>query len=79
MLLALPSTIPHPCAFHARSSRWWRQGYDAPLRLTRVRFEPAARTQYSDGKVANRILGVSGGRWLTRPFRDARRFPSTRL
>jgi hypothetical protein len=24
-------------------------------------------------------LGISGGRSLTRPFRDARRFPSTRL
>jgi hypothetical protein len=24
-------------------------------------------------------LGVSGGRVLSRPFRDARRFPSTRL
>jgi hypothetical protein len=30
---------------------------------------------YSDGKVANRNVGRS----LTRPFRDARRFPSTRL
>jgi hypothetical protein len=24
-------------------------------------------------------LGISGGRWLTGPLRDARRFPSTRL
>jgi hypothetical protein len=23
-------------------------------------------------------LGISGGRWLTRPFRDAHRFPPTR-
>jgi hypothetical protein len=35
--------------------------------------EPAA---YSDGQVAKRNVGVSGGRSLTRPFRDARRFPS---
>jgi hypothetical protein len=37
---------------------------------------------YSDGKAANRTtltLGISGERSLTRPFRDARRFPSTRL
>jgi hypothetical protein len=27
----------------------------------------------------SRTLGISGGRTLTRPFRDARRFPSTRL
>jgi hypothetical protein len=30
-------------------------------------------------RVANRDSGVSGGRSHTRPFRDARRFPSTRL
>jgi hypothetical protein len=34
---------------------------------------------YSDEKVANRNGGRSGGRSLTGPFRDARRFPSTRL
>jgi hypothetical protein len=32
---------------------------------------------YSDAQVAKR--NVSGGRSFTRPFRDARRFPSTRL
>jgi hypothetical protein len=42
---------------------------------------PLSHTPCSDEKVAKRIvtLGISGGRWLTRPFRDARRFPSTRL
>ena len=35
---------------------------------------------YSDEEVANcNSLGVSGGRALTGPFRDARRYPSTRL
>jgi hypothetical protein len=34
---------------------------------------------FSVEKVANRTLGISGGRWLTRPSRAARRFPSTRL
>jgi hypothetical protein len=32
----------------------------------------------SDAKVANREVGISGGRSLTGPSRDARRFPSTR-
>jgi hypothetical protein len=36
---------------------------------------------YGDAKGCEQIvtLGISGGRSLTRPFRDARRFPSTRL
>jgi hypothetical protein len=35
--------------------------------------------RYSDAKVANRNdREISGGGSLTRPFRDARRFPSTR-
>jgi hypothetical protein len=35
-------------------------------------------TAYSDEKVANIVtLGISVGRSLTGPFRDARRFPST--
>jgi hypothetical protein len=37
-----------------------------------------SRVAYSDAKVANRNVGLSGGRSPTRPFRDARRFPSTR-
>jgi hypothetical protein len=44
---------------------------------------PPGRTRvgdlcYSDAKVANRTIGISGGRSLTGPLRDARRFPSTR-
>jgi hypothetical protein len=41
----------------------------------------AVRAVVGDAKVANRTVGISdfGGRPLfTRPFRDARRFPSTR-
>jgi hypothetical protein len=37
------------------------------------------RRKMSDAKVANRYGRISGLRSLTRPFRDARRFPSTRL
>jgi hypothetical protein len=39
----------------------------------------SSEASYSDANVANIVtLGVSGGRSLTRPLRDARRFPSTR-
>jgi hypothetical protein len=38
---------------------------------------PPTAMQKSREKI-NRMLGISGGRALTRPFRDARRFPSTR-
>jgi hypothetical protein len=38
------------------------------------------RVSFCDGeKLRIGTLGISGGRSLTRPFRDARRFPSTRL
>jgi hypothetical protein len=38
------------------------------------------RGPYSDQKVANRTtVGISVGDEVTRPFHDARRFPSTRL
>jgi hypothetical protein len=41
---------------------------------TRMREKP-----YSDGKELRIVtFGISGGRSLTGPFRDARRFPSTR-
>jgi hypothetical protein len=37
------------------------------------------QTNYTDAKNANRNVGISGGRSLTRPFRDARWFSSTGL
>jgi hypothetical protein len=51
------------------------------VRLTpSVRLGCAGPRLYSDGKQLRIVtLGISGGRSLTRPFRDARRFPSTRL
>jgi hypothetical protein len=40
---------------------------------------PRDSAAYSGAKVTNRNGGISAGRSLTRPFRDARRFPSTRI
>jgi hypothetical protein len=40
---------------------------------------PLAVDSIVDEKGANRTLGISGGRSPTWPFRDARRFPWTRL
>jgi hypothetical protein len=47
-------------------------------RTTMGASEAVSLLSYSHETVANRN-GISGGRSLTRPFRDARRFPSTRL
>jgi hypothetical protein len=59
-----------------RSSIMIGRALDRP----QVRLHPPQRGAGAQrrNKVANRDVGVSGGRPLTRPFRDARRFPSTR-
>jgi rRNA maturation protein Rpf1 len=52
-------------------------GYSDVVMLHEHRGEPGANTRIHDGIVAVGIFGVRDK--LTRPFRDARRFPSTRL
>jgi hypothetical protein len=51
-------------AHAALTARWWRWEWQVPRTATK--------------KLRIATLGISGGRSLTGPFRDARRFPSTR-
>ena len=64
-----------------RASRASRTPF-GPVQSGRFPSAPQQRRDdwpYSDENVANRTGRVSGGRSLTRPFRHARRLPTTRL
>jgi hypothetical protein len=69
-------TTPLTCCLHSGPERAVSLAYAvAPSSLTRGRL--LCHTAVKKSRIGT--LGVSGGRALTRPLRDARRFPSPRL
>jgi hypothetical protein len=71
--------VDHPASFSqplkVRESPSFQRA--RALRLQQLQKQPSYCTAMQKLRIVT--LGISGGRALTRPFRDARRFPSTRL
>jgi hypothetical protein len=84
-LLSLPpagaNTLPNRKTHRARPPRATPRNFTTPVTPSTRRSDPNRPPMHLGAAMQKlRIgpFGISGGRWLTPPLRDARRFPSTR-